>query len=126
MEDCETAGIEGGNHRSMVVELPLGTAAAAFSLEKAVCSHGLFMMAPNFWDPQSKTLQRPLRLSHNFDHPDHQTSVAVRISQPSHSSHSLQVQIFGTDSLSSQQEQSLLVLNIVPGFSFSFYLFTFF
>jgi hypothetical protein len=39
--------------------LPLGEAAETFQLEKAVCSHGLFMMAPNQWDPLSKTLLRP-------------------------------------------------------------------
>lgn len=34
-----------------------------FDLEKAVCNHGFFMMAPNCWIPSSKTLQRPLRLA---------------------------------------------------------------
>ncbi|XP_062176319.1 uncharacterized protein LOC133881409 isoform X2 [Alnus glutinosa] len=44
--------------------LPLGEAAETFQLEKAVCSHGLFMMAPNQWDPLSKTqVSRMLRLS---------------------------------------------------------------
>lgn len=43
--------------------LPLGEAAETFQLEKAVCSHGLFMMAPNQW-PLSKTqVSRMLRLS---------------------------------------------------------------
>ncbi|CAI9101453.1 OLC1v1038783C1 [Oldenlandia corymbosa var. corymbosa] len=92
----------------LLLELLLGEAAAGFSLEKAVCSHGLFMMSPNFWDSQSKSLQRPLRLSHNHDDPDHQISVSVRISQPSNSAHSLQVEVFGINSLSSQQKQSLL------------------
>lgn len=43
-----------------------------FELEKAVCNHGFFMMAPNRWNPSSKTLVRPLRL------PD-QKSVTVSI-----------------------------------------------
>ncbi|PWA73558.1 DNA glycosylase [Artemisia annua] len=43
-----------------------------FKLEKAVCNHGFFMMAPNRWNPSSKTLVRPLRL------PD-QKSVTVSI-----------------------------------------------
>ncbi|CAH1420471.1 unnamed protein product [Lactuca virosa] len=47
-----------------------------FVLEKAVCNHGFFMMAPNCWMPSTKTLVRPIRL------PD-QRSVRVSISQPS-------------------------------------------
>ncbi|XP_027108112.2 uncharacterized protein [Coffea arabica] len=102
------SSLTGGNHLTTVVELPLGEAAATFKLEKAVCSHGLFMMAPNFWDPKSKTLQRPLRLSLNLNDPDHQKSVTVKISQPCRPSQSLELQVFGTDSLSSQQQHSLL------------------
>lgn len=91
-----------------MLELPLGEAAATFELEKAVCSHGLFMMAPNFWDPQSKTFQRSLRLSLDYNHPDHEVSVNVRISQPSDFPRALQLQVFGADSLSNQHSQSLL------------------
>ncbi|XP_071718954.1 uncharacterized protein [Rutidosis leptorrhynchoides] len=47
-----------------------------FVLEKSVCNHGFFMMAPNSWNPQTKTLVRPLRLQD-------QTSVTVSISQHS-------------------------------------------
>jgi hypothetical protein len=36
-----------------------------FDLEKAVCSYGFFMMAPNLWFPSTCTLQRPLRLRDN-------------------------------------------------------------
>uniref|UniRef100_J3MNP5 HhH-GPD domain-containing protein n=1 Tax=Oryza brachyantha TaxID=4533 RepID=J3MNP5_ORYBR len=51
-----------------VVELELPLCApppgsAPFDLEAAVCSHGLFMMAPNRWDPASRALVRPLRLA---------------------------------------------------------------
>ncbi|KAK1434397.1 hypothetical protein QVD17_00137 [Tagetes erecta] len=45
-----------------------------FELEKAVCNHGFFMMAPNTWIPSTKTLVRPLRLPDN-------SSVTVYISQ---------------------------------------------
>ncbi|XP_027076073.1 uncharacterized protein [Coffea arabica] len=47
-----------------------------FNLEKAVCNHGFFMMAPNVWDPSTKQFTRPLRLS------DSVNSVKVTISQP--------------------------------------------
>ncbi|XP_010256879.1 PREDICTED: uncharacterized protein LOC104597156 [Nelumbo nucifera] len=61
---------------SCLLTLPLGESVSTFSLEKAVCSHGLFMMAPNQWDPSTKTFQRPLRLS------DETTAILVRISHP--------------------------------------------
>ncbi|KAI3448396.1 hypothetical protein Pfo_005061 [Paulownia fortunei] len=91
-------------HGGVLVELPLGDAAPNFNLEKAVCSHGLFMMAPNHWDPQSKTLKRPLRLSLDDD----ETSLLVHVSHPPHSDHTLHLRVFGTDALSPQQQQSLL------------------
>ncbi|KAJ0977538.1 hypothetical protein J5N97_013012 [Dioscorea zingiberensis] len=43
---------------SLVLELPVTD--ATFDLEKAVCSHGSLMMAPNRWDPSTKSLHRPL------------------------------------------------------------------
>ncbi|XP_058215364.1 uncharacterized protein LOC131326559 isoform X2 [Rhododendron vialii] len=95
----------------VVVELPLGKTAeaATFDLEKNVCSHGLFMMAPNFWDPLSRTLQRPLLLdSHEeYGNGSASSSVLVRISQPSDSPHSLRLRVFGVDSLSPRHEQEL-------------------
>ncbi|KAK6121285.1 hypothetical protein DH2020_044988 [Rehmannia glutinosa] len=91
-------------HGGVLVELPLGDAAPNFNLEKAVCSHGLFMMAPNHWDPDSKTLKRPLRPCLDDD----ETSLMVHISHPPHSIHALHLRVFGTQSLSSQQQQSLL------------------
>ncbi|XP_072983106.1 uncharacterized protein [Typha latifolia] len=72
-----------------------------FNLEKAVCSHGLFMMAPNRWDPVSKTLLRPLRLISSS------LSLPVRISHPSPSD-PLLISIFGTSSLSSQDQNGIL------------------
>jgi hypothetical protein len=61
------------SHR-VELELPLG-AAAPFDLAAAVCSHGLFMMAPNRWDPSSCALVRPLRLAS-----DRSVSLLARIS----------------------------------------------
>ncbi|KAL1536193.1 hypothetical protein AAHA92_28879 [Salvia divinorum] len=95
-------GYESGG---VLVELELGDAALNFILEKAVCSHGLFMMAPNHWDPHSKTLRRPLRL--NLDDDD-ETSVTVHVFHPPHSPHALHLRVFGTDTLSLQQQQTLL------------------
>ncbi|CAK9188652.1 unnamed protein product [Ilex paraguariensis] len=74
---------EAGDHRSVVVELPLGDSAATFNLEKAICSHGLFMMAPNHWDPLTKTLRRPLRLDPEDDQDvSVSSSFLVQISHP--------------------------------------------
>lgn len=93
----------------MVYELPLGEAAATFNLQKAVCSHGFFMTAPNHWDPLSKTLQRPLRLLHSEDRDgvSSSSSVTVQISQPLHSSHLL-LRVYDTESLSPAHQQSLM------------------
>ncbi|KAK4254517.1 hypothetical protein QN277_009891 [Acacia crassicarpa] len=99
-------------------ELPLGISAEAFQLEKAVCSHGLFMMAPNYWDPLSHTLTRPLRLPLSDDCSSSSSplsgSVIVTISQPSHRPSSLTLRVHGTGtgtgtgSISAQQQHSLL------------------
>lgn len=97
----ETAAAHGG----VLVEVQLGDAAPNFNLEKAVCSHGLFMMAPNQWDPHSKTLRRPLRL--NLDDNDG-ISAMVHVSQPPHSSHALHLRVFVPNVLSLQQRQALL------------------
>lgn len=76
---------------------------AGFDLVKAVCSHGLFMMAPNTWDPSTKTLQRPLRLSSSSSDP-----VTVRISHPSSLLVSVSVSGTPSSSLSPQDQQSVL------------------
>ncbi|KAK6285110.1 hypothetical protein POUND7_004062 [Theobroma cacao] len=102
---------ENGNSSSccsVLIELPVGEAAAAegagpFNLEKAVCSHGLFMMAPNQWDPISRSLYRPLRL---LDHHSPPLTVQVRISQPTAST--LHLRVYGTRCLSPQHRHSLL------------------
>ncbi|KAI4296120.1 hypothetical protein L6164_036105 [Bauhinia variegata] len=93
------------------LELSLGTEAETFQLEKAVCSHGLFMMAPNYWDPLSKTLTRPLRLSlveDDYSSTSSSGSVIVSISQPAEPPSSLSVHVHGTQKLSPQEEHALL------------------
>ncbi|XP_023882098.1 uncharacterized protein LOC111994442 isoform X4 [Quercus suber] len=90
----------------VVLELPLGAAEEeSFELEKAVCSHGLFMMPPNQWDPVSKTLLRPLRLGDSDSE-----SVMVRISQHQWAPHSLYVRVYchNSSSLSRQHRESVL------------------
>ncbi|KAK4428228.1 hypothetical protein Salat_1122400 [Sesamum alatum] len=47
-----------------------------FNLENAVCNHGFFMMPPNLWMPNQKSLTRPLRLSNDT------SSLTVSITQP--------------------------------------------
>lgn len=110
----ETNGADAGFSRSCMVDLPLGDSAATFDLEKAVCSHGLFMMSPNQWNHVSKTLNRPLRVDPDDDGGN--SSLSVQISHPSDSPASLAVRVFGTDYLSPRHQQSLLVF---PFFNFS-------
>lgn len=86
-----------------LLELPLGKSSeSSFDLEKAVCNHGFFMMAPNSWNPSSKTLQRPLRLA------DGTTSATVSISQPPGSS-SLRLQIYHSQVPSLADRRAILV-----------------
>lgn len=93
-----------------VLELLLGDAAETFSLEKAVCSHGLFMMAPNRWDPLTRTFSRPLRLSTDLDG-EPSSSVMVHIS---HQSCFLQIRVYGYTALPPEHERSLLVGRVAP------------
>lgn len=115
MENSENDVEEKGRIAMRELELPLGEAAESFRLEKAVCSHGLFMMAPNYWDPLDNTLTRPLRLSLDDDRSKSSSSssssgsVIVSISQQSERPGSLRVRVHGTDSISPQQEHALLV-----------------
>ena len=104
----------------LLLELPLGKAAQTFNLETAVCSHGFFMMAPNRWDPVSKTLLRPLRLTLH----SHSPSVMVRISQPPQRSKCLHLHVYSstTLSLSAENEQALLVLSVLFQWGFSWVL----
>ncbi|CAM0907150.1 unnamed protein product [Alopecurus aequalis] len=84
------------------LELPLG--GAPFDLEAAVCSHGLFMMAPNRWDPASRTLLRPLRLAS-----DRSASPLVRVSRhPARPADALLVSVLGADTLSPLDQDCIL------------------
>uniref|UniRef100_A0ACD5YXT9 Uncharacterized protein n=1 Tax=Avena sativa TaxID=4498 RepID=A0ACD5YXT9_AVESA len=86
------------------VELELRLGAAPFDLEAAVCSHGLFMMAPNRWDPASRALLRPLRLAS-----DRSTSLLARVSHhPARPSQALLVSVFGADALSPLDQDCIL------------------
>ncbi|KAK7246074.1 hypothetical protein RIF29_40932 [Crotalaria pallida] len=82
------------------LQLPLG-----FQLEKAVCSHGLFMMPPNSWDPLSTTFTRPLRLQLHHHHPSSSSSFLVSVSQRVSS---LSVRVHRTRSLYLEQQHALL------------------
>nr|GEW35348.1 probable leucine-rich repeat receptor-like protein kinase At5g49770 [Tanacetum cinerariifolium] len=95
--------------RSVEFKLPLTDSTANFNLEKAVCSHGFFMTAPNQWDPLSKTFKRPLRLlTHENEEDDVvcSPSVTVEISQPLECC-DLLVRVFDMDTLSTEDHQSL-------------------
>lgn len=82
--------------------LPLEESASSFNLEKAVCNHGFFMMAPNYWIPSTKTLRRPLRLA------DSTKCVTVSISHPPNLT-SLLVRVHDIDKISSADEHAILV-----------------
>nr|VDD35065.1 unnamed protein product [Brassica oleracea] len=71
-----------------------------FDMEKAVCNHGFFMMAPNVWDPKSKSLTRPLTLSNS-------SSVSVTISHPRTLSF-LVIQVHGINNVSRVDEELIL------------------
>ncbi|WOH14414.1 hypothetical protein DCAR_0933933 [Daucus carota subsp. sativus] len=94
----------GGN---ITIDLPIGEIVGAnFDLGNAVCSHGLFMMAPNKWDPHSKTLARPLRLNSDGDYDS--PSVNVQISHPEDTPSALRLRVFDVEFLSNNQKQSLM------------------
>lgn len=86
--------------------LRLGESKSSFDLEKAVCNHGFFMMAPNRWIPSSKTLERPVRLA------DSTRSVRVSILKPCISVHkdSLLVRVhdISPNDISKQDEVAIL------------------
>ncbi|KAJ6696338.1 DNA GLYCOSYLASE-RELATED [Salix koriyanagi] len=100
-----------GKEESVVLQIPLGDAAETFNLEKAVCSHGLFMMSPNHWDPLSRTFSRPLRLSLSDSDPQVSTpttSLFVSISHLPHLPRSLSVRVYGTRRLSPKHQEALV------------------
>lgn len=83
------------------IHLPLGNSASTFNLENAVCSHGLFLMAPNQWDPHTKSLFRPLRLSFS-------SSALVRISSGQFP-HTVLVRVYGARCLSPKEKEEVVV-----------------
>lgn len=92
--------------KNITIWVPIGELVGAnFNLENAVCSHGLFMMAPNKWDPHSKTLERPLRLSSHGDY--NSPSIIVQISHPQDTPNALRVRVFDVEFLSDHHQQSL-------------------
>lgn len=94
------------------MELPLGEAAPKFDLETAVCSHGLFMLSPNHWNPLTKSLTRPLHLTVHSNSPP--PSITVTISQPHQDPHSLRIKLHKTPSASlSNHQQDALVRQVV-------------
>lgn len=66
-----------------------------YNLESGVCNHGFFMMAPNRWCPQTKTLQRPLRLS------DGTTSVLASITHTPDKPY-VSINVYGVEHLSDE------------------------
>ncbi|KAG4958350.1 hypothetical protein AAZX31_13G012600 [Glycine max] len=81
--------------------LPLGSCKSSFNLEKTVCNHGFFMMAPNKWISSTKSLQRPLRLA------DQCSSVIVTISHLPESAN-IQIYVHDMEGVSLKSEQAIL------------------
>ncbi|KAF5200348.1 hypothetical protein FRX31_010065 [Thalictrum thalictroides] len=91
--------------KNYTLHLPLGKLlqSSTFNLEKAVCSHGFFMMAPNNWDSSTKVLRRPFRLSSNS-----RTIILVHIYQPSSNASVLHVQVDTKHPMSAHDQKILL------------------
>lgn len=98
----EEVGMGDGEEGMVVLRLPVKD--PTFDLANAVCNHGLFMMAPNGWDPDTASLRRPLHLSSSS------ASLCVRVSQPSPHPDHLLVSVYCTTFLSSQDQDAILVL----------------
>ncbi|KAG5599878.1 hypothetical protein H5410_031248, partial [Solanum commersonii] len=73
-----------------------------FNLEKAVCNHNFFMMAPNHWDPSTKIFSHVLRLDDSI------RSALTFISQPPGENH-LVITIYGATILSFKDEGAIQV-----------------
>ncbi|XP_065035208.1 uncharacterized protein LOC135671178 [Musa acuminata AAA Group] len=96
----EEVGMGDGEEGMVVLRLPVKD--PTFDLANAVCNHGLFMMAPNGWDPDTASLRRPLHLSSSS------ASLCVRVSQPSPHPDHLLVSVYCTTFLSSQDQDAIL------------------
>ena len=90
--------------KGCLLKLALGECITTFNLENAVCNHGFFMMAPNFWNPSTKTLLRPLRLANSI------TSVIASISHPSPPDNTfIIIQLHDIFKISLEDEKAILV-----------------
>ena len=89
------------------IKLPLEESNSTFNLENAVCSHGLFLMAPNQWDPQTKSLIRPLRLSLSINGNACSDSALVRISS-GQSSDEVFIRVYGKQWLSAEEKEAVV------------------
>jgi hypothetical protein len=90
------------------LDLPFRAAASPFDLAAAVCSHGLFMMAPNRWDPAARALVRPLRLAS-----DRTVSLLTRVSaHPARPDSALLVSVHCAGALSPLDRDAMLVSDV--------------
>ncbi|KMT07788.1 hypothetical protein BVRB_6g146090 isoform A [Beta vulgaris subsp. vulgaris] len=83
--------------------IPLQNPTSTFNFETAICSHGLFLMAPNEWDPHTKSLLRPLRLSLSSSAAS--TSALVRISA---AQRAVLVRVYGVRHLAAEEEDAVV------------------
>lgn len=83
--------------------IPLQNPTSTFNFETAICSHGLFLMAPNEWDPHTKSLLRPLRLSLSSSAAS--TSALVRISA---AQRAVLVRVYGVRHLATEEEEAVV------------------
>ncbi|CAA7060945.1 unnamed protein product [Microthlaspi erraticum] len=81
----------------MDLRLELQEFKGSFDMEKAVCNHGFFMMAPNLWNPKTKSLTRPLRLS---DSSSTNVTISHQASQPF-----LEIKVHDIDNVSRVDEE---------------------
>ncbi|KDP47044.1 hypothetical protein JCGZ_10771 [Jatropha curcas] len=78
----------------------LGHSQFGFDLETTICNHGFFMMAPNKWISETKTLQRPLRLANGID------SLVVSISHTPENPH-VDVHVHDVEILTEDDEEAI-------------------
>lgn len=82
--------------------MALGKCGSNLNLEKAICNHGFFMMAPNCWNPSTKSFQRPLRLTNPT------ISVNVSVSQPIGQDF-LVIHVYDVEILSLEDQQTIML-----------------
>lgn len=94
---------DGDGDGCLVLELHASDIHGGFDLAAAVCSHGLFMTAPNRWDSPTRSLRRPLRLSSS-------SSIHVSIFQPEPSSPRILISVAAVaGSLTPEDQEAILV-----------------